>query len=285
MGENEMQQGFVVSGFLFPPHEDAAVAIEPRRDAFDNPTSGTLAQHALFGLLLAPRANVRHIAPATDPPTDRFAVVTFVEAQMLPTAGALGARQRDAIERIEEKFLVVGVGAADRKTKRHAAAVGENRPLDSQLTAIGRVFAGFFPRPAVPWSSNHRRSANSNRCLAGDRSARAFSATPCQTRPARSTLESSDARCCRCRTRVAVPSTDSPCGAHRRCRSSPAADWPAVDHLVANSHTWVTTEQSDAKMHRTSANSIHETPSSPAPPPCRCEKKTARRSIRVLAVI
>ena len=31
-----MQQSFVVSGLLFPSHEDAAVAVEPRCNAFDD---------------------------------------------------------------------------------------------------------------------------------------------------------------------------------------------------------------------------------------------------------
>ena len=158
MCEHEMQQGFIVGGFLFPPHEDAAVAIEPRRDALDNPTPGALALHLLFGLFFAPRPDVRHVATAADPLTDRLTVVAFVEAQMPSATRSLGAANRNAVERLVEKFLVVSIGPAHRQTDRYAAAVGENRPLNAQLTAIGRVFAGFFPRPAAPWSSSHRRS-------------------------------------------------------------------------------------------------------------------------------
>ena len=91
MGEHEMQQGLIVSGFLFPPHEDAAVAVEPRGNALDNPPSSALAPHSFFGLFLAPRPDMRHIAAAAKPLADRFAVVALVEAQMLPPARSMGA--------------------------------------------------------------------------------------------------------------------------------------------------------------------------------------------------
>src|SRR5829696_8561114 len=99
-----MQQSLIVSGFLFPPHEDAAVAIEPRSDAFDNPATGTLAPHSLFGLLLASRSDVRHIAAAAEPLPDRLAVVAFVEAQMPPTARSLGSANRNAVECLPQKL-------------------------------------------------------------------------------------------------------------------------------------------------------------------------------------
>jgi hypothetical protein len=45
---------------------------------------------------------------------------------MLPAAGALGTRERETVERIEKKLLIVGVGAANRQAQRHAATVGES---------------------------------------------------------------------------------------------------------------------------------------------------------------
>ena len=89
VGENEMQQSLIVVGFLFPPHEDAAVAVEPRSDALDNPATGALAPHSLFGLFLAPRSDVRHVAAAAESLAERLAVVALVEAQMLPTTRSL----------------------------------------------------------------------------------------------------------------------------------------------------------------------------------------------------
>src|SRR5688572_8767704 len=148
-----MQQSFIIGGFLFPSHEDAAVSVKPRRDTLDHPTPGALAPHALFGLLLAPRADVRHVAVTAELLANRVAIVALVEAQMSSTPRSRRARNRNAEERRGKKLLVVCIGAADRQTDRHAAAVGENRPFDAQLTAIGGVFAGFFPRPAAPWSS------------------------------------------------------------------------------------------------------------------------------------
>ena len=43
------------------------------------------------------------------------------------------------------------IGTRNSEANRHATSVGENRPLGAQLTTIGRVFPGFFPRPAAPW--------------------------------------------------------------------------------------------------------------------------------------
>ena len=48
MGEDEMQQGFVVGGFLFPAHENASVAIEPRCDSFHDPAASAAAMNSFF---------------------------------------------------------------------------------------------------------------------------------------------------------------------------------------------------------------------------------------------
>lgn len=69
-----------VGDLHFPPHEDAAVAVEPRGNAFDHPSPGAFAPHALFGLLLARRAVVRNITAPAEPPANRVAVAAFVEA-------------------------------------------------------------------------------------------------------------------------------------------------------------------------------------------------------------
>ena len=271
VGEDKMQQSLIVPSFLFPPHEDAAVAVKPRSNAFDNPATSALAAHSLFGPFLSARSDVRHIAAAAKSLADRVAVVALVEAQMLPTARSRGARQRETIECLPQKFLIVGVGAADRQADRHAAAVGKNRPLDPQLTAIRGVFAGFFPRPGALWSSSHRRFANSSQCRVFGRSVAAFAATPCQTYPVRSSLESNDAPCCRCHTRAEALSTGSQCEGRKRFRPSPADDCTVAGPRAARSRSWVTTVLSAAKTHLTSANSIHEIPSSPASPPRRCK--------------
>ena len=52
---------------------------------------------------------------------------------------------------------------------RHAAAVGQQAALHPALAAVGRVGAGFFPRPAAPWSSPRPSPARPSRCPAARR--------------------------------------------------------------------------------------------------------------------
>lgn len=77
----------------------------------------------------------------------------------------LGALNRNAVESLCEQFYIVGVGTADFDTQRNTTGISENRPLGTQLAAIGRVFAGFFPRPEAISSSLRPRFANSTECL------------------------------------------------------------------------------------------------------------------------
>ena len=138
----------IVLDFFLPPDEDAAVAIEPRGDSLDHPAASALAPRSLLRPLLPARLDVRLIAAASETLANRPRVVPQIAAQMLPAMSGTGPTDRDAVERIEQKFLVVSIGAADRQSDRHPATVGENRPLNAQLAAIGGVFAGFFSPPS-----------------------------------------------------------------------------------------------------------------------------------------
>ena len=43
----------------------------------------------------------------------------------------------------------MGIGTAYIDGQRHTASVGQHGPFDTEFSAIGRVFTGFFPRPAA----------------------------------------------------------------------------------------------------------------------------------------
>ena len=100
MGEDEMQQGFVVGGFLFPSHENASVAIEPRGDSLDNPATRALAINSFVAVFLESTLAVRSIAAPMQSLSKGFVVVAHVAAQILWGAGAR-SRNRNAVERLE----------------------------------------------------------------------------------------------------------------------------------------------------------------------------------------
>ncbi len=58
----DMHEAEVIAGFFHPPHEQAAVAIEPRGGALDHPAAGRLPMRAFGGDLLAARFDVRLVA-------------------------------------------------------------------------------------------------------------------------------------------------------------------------------------------------------------------------------
>ncbi len=71
---------------------------------------------------------------------------------MIPTSRGARASHRDARQSGFEKFLVVNIRALDGHGQGNAATIGEHRTLHAEFTAICGIFAGFFPRPAAPWS-------------------------------------------------------------------------------------------------------------------------------------
>jgi hypothetical protein len=144
----EMNEAEVIAGSFHPPHEQAAVAIEPRSCALDDPTAGAFALRALRSDFFAARFDMWLVTTPTQTLAVRFAVVAEIAAQILATtAPRRGPAHGNAIERFEEQLHVMRVRAAYGHADGHAAAVGEDRALDAQLTAIGGISAGFFSPP------------------------------------------------------------------------------------------------------------------------------------------
>ncbi len=139
--------------------------------------------------------------------------------------------QWNRTQRRLQKCLVVSVGAGDGNSQRDAAAVGEHRTLHAELTAIGRVFAGFFPRPAATSSSPRLPLASATRSHSSRRtcvSTTSRTAARCPTAP---TPESTDAWYWTTRRVVAKLSTGSPFAANSRCRRRRPADSRVVAPL------------------------------------------------------
>ena len=115
-----MQQSNVVRSFLFPPHQDAAVAIHPGMDAFYDPTSRARPTTAL-DLFLAAGTDVRSVASMAGGATNGIGIVTLVAAEMLLAPSARSwPRHWNAVQRGFDESLVMDVGTRHRQANGHA---------------------------------------------------------------------------------------------------------------------------------------------------------------------
>src|SRR4051794_31469144 len=185
-----------------------------------DPSSSTIAgQRAASFAFLPPRFDVGRVSPVRDQLTHVVVVVAFVGAEVLGSrCSGNGALDGHAVERGFKQPLVVRVGRFAGDPVRDARAVGQDRSFHARLRSIGRIWTGFFPRPAALWSSPRRCSGSPTECPSNRRTPRATCATAGETRRAWSTAENNDASCCRNRTPAVQPSTGSLSVARRRCR-------------------------------------------------------------------
>src|SRR5277367_5422257 len=201
--------------------------------AFDFPPPSFPAMLRLWDLVgLA--GNVGRVAALADFAINRFAGVAFVETKMLRLfRSGLGALHRDRVQRSGDQFLVRHIGAFYGDGQRHAAAIDQRRALDAEFAAIGRVFPGFFPHPAAPWSSPRPCSAIPNRCLLGRRTQSGRVPRAPRTRPIPPSPGNRHESHFPSQTAWASPSTDSLWTRHTKCRPRRFA-WAAADAHLYN---------------------------------------------------
>lgn len=143
----------------------------------------------------------------------------------MPRPG-LRTLDRHPLECRLKKFNVVGVGAPSRDAQRNAASVGENRTFGTELTTIGRILAGIFPRPEAICSSLRPCSASSSQSLFARRIRAAKLSKSSETHLWRSTPDSSDAGPYQTQTPAALPSTGCPCEGRSKSLPSPSVGPP-----------------------------------------------------------
>src|SRR2546427_7359678 len=102
-----MQEAQIIGDLFLPADQQPPGTIEPRMSAFDFPTPSFAATVLwLRGFVFLAR-NMRCIASPADFAVNRFACVTFVEAEMLRLLGrGLGPFNWNGIERSGDHFLV-----------------------------------------------------------------------------------------------------------------------------------------------------------------------------------
>lgn len=269
-------------GFLFPTYKEPSEAIDPRMRSFHNPSPCFEAPIGFpLRFFLSPRFDVGSIVPATKKRANVLGVVTFVKADVLVSvAGWLWAFNWNAVEGRLKKFHVVRVSAADLDTQRYSATISKHRAFGSKLAAIGWVFAGFFPRPAVTWSSLRQRFANSTGCLLVRRSPTARPSTTCERRLLPAILESNDASCYRNRTLGALLSIGNRCARRKRCHPQFFSTQYVVDHPWGSSCNAVAAVPTGARVHPGDAKRIASVLLPLETPPCWHKMSDKSLSVR-----
>jgi hypothetical protein len=174
---------------------------------------------AFFLHFVAARLDVPLVVTTLQPSAEVRCIVCLVGAQMLgPSRRWLRPMDRHVVHGRQGQLQIVLVRRPDCQAQNDAAAIGEHRPLHSQLASIGRIGPGFFPLPVVLWSSSCRVSATARRCVCGDRIRPNPVSKVCGTRPAHTMIESNDADCCPSRIPSARPSKGSRFASHSKCR-------------------------------------------------------------------
>src|SRR5579862_2410208 len=261
-----MNEAQVILDFLFPPHQQAACAVGPGMGCFHDPTSGTVPR-ATAALLFIAAANVRLVTAAPGDGQRRLPEVAFVEAQVLAAAATRAwPLHRNRTQRRLQKLLVVSISPGNRNSQRHAAAISEHRALHTELTAIGRVFAGFFPRPAVTSSSLRPPLAIATRSRSRRRISAGRLSRTAATRPVAPTPESNDARCWTSRTAAVRLSTGSRFAASNRYHRRRPVDSHAGDRPWGWDDTWATAAPAASTFSPAFSQTYHSNRNACTPP-------------------
>ena len=270
-----MNESKIVRRLLFPADQEPARSVGPRVRCLDNPASSFLPGSAA-ALFFATTSDVRNVPEAFRRGGRRLAKVPFVETQMLPHAASAGASNRYRAKRVSQKPLVVSVGAGNRDAQRNAAGIGQNRSLAPELTAVGGIFPGFFPRPAATWWSRHRELASAKRCLACDCISAAPVSKTAAKYPGVSTLGNSDERYWDCQTVAGVPSTGNRCATDKEYRWRQRAGSRGVVQPLSVVDTSAASAQAAARDFRASKQTCPANRSA-STPPCK-QRRDLKRS-------
>src|SRR5205085_378916 len=161
-----MKKGQIVLRLFVPTDEQAAKAVHPRMRPFHYPTPRFEARFSLDGFgLLSSWANMGGKAELTQDIAHLVVVVAFVQAHPLRLLLAwLGTVDDDAFDGRSHQFHIVAIGALNRQTDWQTVPLGEQAAFHPALAPIGRIGAGFFPRPTGLWSSPRPLRAIASRC-------------------------------------------------------------------------------------------------------------------------
>src|SRR6266702_4902862 len=225
---------------LFKTHEQLAKAIEPGMRDFHHPSPGTIVRiDATLPLFLAARADVGHVALRPGRLTADGIVIALIGAQVLGRRLAgLRTRHDHRLQRLGQQRQIGRVRPSADDANRHPASFRQQAALGPRLAPIGRIGAGFFPRPAGLWSSPHQCFATSTPSPPAGRTAPGLWPRAVRTLQ-RPPIGGSNSRPCSTGqiAHGAGHSTAYPCAAHRRCQPQRGAN-PLRSAVPSTSCGW-----------------------------------------------
>jgi len=162
-----MNQSKVVLRFLLPTDQDTPEAIHPTVRSFRHPPACFEAHLMLDRLsFFAPRANMSGIGKFMDQRSYLTGIISLIQTHPLRVLlRRLWAGDRDTLQRRPDHFTVMPIRPGNRHANRDTVGFCQQTAFNAFLGPIRRVGAGFFPRPAGPWSWPHPSTAKTNQSL------------------------------------------------------------------------------------------------------------------------
>ena len=114
----------------------------------------------------APRTNVSRIAKFFHQVAYLTRIIPFIKTHaLLFPFRRLGAFHRNTFYGRFRHFAIMSIGAINRQANRYTRAFGKQTAFNAFFSSVRRVWAGFFPRPAGPWSGLHPWIARTRQSL------------------------------------------------------------------------------------------------------------------------
>jgi len=162
-----MKQGQIIFRFLLPPREYATEPVHPTMRPLHNPTTSLESSFMLDSLsFLASCLDMSGITKLFYQITYLTRIIAFIQAHTLRLLLCrLRAVYCDTLNSCLYQFAVMPIRSINRQADRHTRCFGQQTSFDTLFGPVRRVWAGFFPLPAVLWSWHHLWPAKTNRSL------------------------------------------------------------------------------------------------------------------------
>jgi len=162
-----MKQRQIIFRLLFPSRQDAAKTVHPAMCSFYNPTTSLEASLALNGLcLFATRTNMSGIAKLFHQVSYLTRIITLIQTHPLRLfLRRLRPFYRNTFYRRLCHFAIMSISSINRQANRHTRTFSKQTAFNTFFGPIRRIWAGFFPRQAEPWSWHHPSIAMTSQYL------------------------------------------------------------------------------------------------------------------------
>jgi len=159
-----MQQSQIILSFLVPTNKNGPITVQPAVTALYDPAPRFVALFVLDGFsLLIPTDNVGSVMPLLTIITNYFAVITFVQAQMLRLIFSyLWSLHHNAVVSQFKQLTIIAVSGGQTNPDGRTPSVYPDTPFGSKFSSVSRIWPGFFPHPVGLYLKLHRVTANAS---------------------------------------------------------------------------------------------------------------------------